>query len=172
MHQIPIQVLFFLVAMVVLHWQIVCIRKAMAKPVQGALCHTEPQQPPPLGPTALKKSQSMRVARVRRTGAHKGYTVDVSYPRFVGRNPALHDLNKAIVNIVDKNIPTEPGADGHLSTYHCDYKLVHARHSLVSIDFTFHKYVGGAHDSEYHETLNYQLSKSAMYKYARRSSLS
>lgn len=127
---------------------------AMERPVRADV--------PNRAPEALAKPIPMRVnlkvVKVKRIGKHKGYTVDVTFPRFVGEPRALvRQLNAAVVNIVDRNIAAVPGIDGSTYSYRCNYRALLVEPDFVSLDFKFDDFQGGAHGGTHHECLNWQL---------------
>jgi len=114
------------------------------------------------GKVPIKAEQSppsIRMRAVRLVGKHKGYKVDVRYPQFAGGSPgAVRKINREIKLVVDRNISAVPAPRGMYNyMYSCDFtkRLVTPR--LVSLNFRFSSYLGGATDEEQEVPLNAQI---------------
>jgi hypothetical protein len=99
----------------------------------------------------------MRAVRLK--GKHKGYSVDVRYPQFAGGSrAAIRKINREIKLVVDRNIaalPAPRGTDNYV--YSCDFTKCLITSRLVSLNFVFSSYLGGAADEEQEVPLNAQI---------------
>lgn len=120
---------------------------AESKPL-STLDGRQPVSPPPV-----------RMRMVRLIGKHKGYTVDVRYPQFSGGvRGVIGKLNKDIKLVVDRNIaavPAPSGQERYEDSCYITKSLVTPR--MVSLNFEFSNYYGGAHDGKTELPLNFQI---------------
>jgi hypothetical protein len=91
---------------------------------------------------------------VRRIGKHKGYSVDVRYPRFVGGSPAeVRRLNREIKRIIGMHIPTAPLPEDCFG-YRCDFQACLVTPKFVSLAFNFDNDTGGISGDTFEVHLN------------------
>lgn len=100
----------------------------------------------------MSQAQAIDVSAVHLQGLHKGYTVDVRYPKFRGQpENTVKELNRLTKRLVDMNIAAQPGI-GCTNYYSCDFDTIHMTPHLVSVDFAF---MDGRRN--FHKAFNYQL---------------
>lgn len=93
----------------------------------------------------------------------KLYSLQVEYPKFTGTSPAIIELNQRIFNFVHREPDVShpkgppPGYQNEKYSYSTSYSIKLATPDLVSIDFSFQSYTGGAHGNTYDKVFNYQL---------------
>ena len=117
---------------------------------------------------AIKAEQSppsIRMRAVRLVGKHKGYSVDVRYPQFAGgTRVAIRKINREIKLVVDRNIsalPAPKGMDNY--KYSCDFTKSLVTTRLVSLNFRFSSYLGGASDEEQEVALTPRFFRNSSY---------
>jgi hypothetical protein len=109
-------------------------------------------------PLSVPESSPIEMRIVRLRGKHKGYTVDVRYPQFRGGSrAAIRKLNREVKLVVDRNIAALPGTPDNNFTYSCQFTKCLVTPRLVSLNFEFSSYVGGAHDGKTEVPLNAQI---------------
>jgi hypothetical protein len=115
----------------------------------GAKAPTQVEQNPP----------AIRMRVVRLVGKHKGYSVDVRYPQFAGGSrAAIRKINREIKLVVDRNISANPAPNGMDNyQYSCDFTKSSVTSRLVSLNFRFSSYLGGAGDEEAEVPLNARI---------------
>ncbi len=95
---------------------------------------------------------------VKLHGVHKFYSVSLEYPRFTGYSANINaTLNRAIRHTINRNIPAEQGTKDYPNGFSCTYHTALITPELVSIDFEFCDYWGGARELTRHVALNYQI---------------